>query len=211
MIFGAIPPPRNFAKIRTRGGRGLQPEQPKDLIPPWRHSRTQRRGAAAVPEPGGRGEKTAVCLGEPDAGGFRRGGASKAQCRAARRALPSAGSWSLPSGRRREAGRGRACPREAHKGRVAGATARCGHVAGRRGTGGIRQLSGVDAGKARAGAAVSGGRDGYNRWRRASYRDAAGGGAGQAKNALSCAACVGLQATGGKAAAARAKKPVFAI
>lgn len=120
-------------------------------------------------------------------------------------------SRSLPSGRRREAGRGRAWPREAHKGRVAGAAARGGHMAGRRGTGGIRRLSGVDAGKARAGAAVYGGRDGYNRWRRASYRDAAGGGAGQAKNALSCAACVGLQATGGGAAAARAKKPVFAI
>lgn len=120
-------------------------------------------------------------------------------------------SRSLPPRLRQEAGRGRAWPREAHKGRVAGATARCGHVAGRRGTGGIRRLSGVDAGKARAGAAVYGGRDGYNRGRRASYRNAAGGGAGQAKNALSCAACVGLQATGGEAAAARVKKPVFAI
>lgn len=86
-----------------------------------------------------------------------------------------------------------------------------GTLAGRRGAGGIRRLSGADTGKARAGAAVYGGRDGYNRGRRASYRNAAGGGAGQAKNALSCAACVGLQATGGKAAAARAKKPVFAI
>lgn len=118
-------------------------------------------------------------------------------------------SRSLPPRLRQEAGRGRAWPREAHKGRVAGATARCGHVAGRRGTGGIRRLSGVDAGKARAGAAVYGGRDGYNRGRRASYRDAAGGGAGQAKNALSCAACVGLRATGGNGGSGAGKKARF--
>lgn len=58
-------------------------------------------------------------------------------------------------------------------------------------------------------AAVYGGRDGYNRWRRASYRDAAGGGAGQAKNALSCAACVGLQATGGKDGSSAGEKARF--
>lgn len=55
MIFGAIPPPRNFAKIRTRGGRGLLPVQPKDSIPPWGHTgaRRARRGRFA-PESSGR-------------------------------------------------------------------------------------------------------------------------------------------------------------
>lgn len=63
----------------------------------------------------------------------------------------------------RQRGAGGAWPRGAHKGRVSGATARCGHVAGRRGAGGIRRLSGADAGKARPGAAVYGGRAGYSR------------------------------------------------
>lgn len=111
----------------------------------------------------------------------------------------------------RQRGAGGAWPRGAHKGRVSGATARCGHVVGRRSAGGIRRLFGADAGKARPGAAVYGGRAGYSRGRRAYCRGAAGGSAGRAENALSCAACVGLRATGGKAAAARAKRPVFAI
>lgn len=64
------PPPRNFAKIHARGGRGLLPVQPKDSIPPWGHSGTRRRGAAAVPEPGGRGGTAAVCLAGLDAGGL---------------------------------------------------------------------------------------------------------------------------------------------
>ena len=55
MIFGAIPLPQNFAKIRTRGGRGLLPVQPKDSIPPWGHTgaRRARRGRFA-PESSGR-------------------------------------------------------------------------------------------------------------------------------------------------------------
>ena len=58
LIFGAIPPPRNFAKIRTRGGRGLLPVQPKDSIPPWDHTgaRRARRGWFA-PESSGRREQ----------------------------------------------------------------------------------------------------------------------------------------------------------
>lgn len=55
MIFGAIPPPRNFAKIRTRGGRGLLPVQPKDSIPPWGHTGTRRaRRGRFSPESSGR-------------------------------------------------------------------------------------------------------------------------------------------------------------
>ena len=42
MFFGAIPPPRNFAKIHARGSRGLLPIQPKDSIPPWGHTGTRR-------------------------------------------------------------------------------------------------------------------------------------------------------------------------
>ncbi len=63
----------------------------------------------------------------------------------------------------RQRGAGGAWPRGAHKGRVSGATARCGHVVGRRSAGGIRRLFGADAGKARPGAAVYGGRAGYSR------------------------------------------------
>lgn len=55
MIFGAIPPPRNFAKIRTRGGRGLLPVQPNDSIPPWGHTRARRaRRGRFAPESSGR-------------------------------------------------------------------------------------------------------------------------------------------------------------
>ena len=207
-VLEPIPPPRNFAKIHARGGRGLQPEQPKDSIPPWGHSGTRRRGAAAVPEPGGRGGKAAVCRGGLDAGGL-------SPARRVRYAGRNGGRFRRGKpGRSYQAtgcqrGAGGAWPRGAHKGRVSGATARGGRVAGRRGAGGIRRLSGVDAGKARAGAAVYGGRGGYSRGRRASYRDAAGGGAGRAKNALSCAACVGLRAPGGNGGSGAGKKARF--
>lgn len=144
----SIPPPRNFAKIRTRGGRGLQPEQPKDSIPPWGHSGTRRRGAATVPESGGHGEKAAVCLGGPDAGGFRRDGAGKALCRAARRALSAREAGAFLPGGGPPTGRGRALatwgPQRPRVGRDGAGRAR----AGRRGASGIRRLSGADAGKA---------------------------------------------------------------
>ena len=59
MIFGVIPPPRNFAKIRSRGGRGLLPVQPKDSIPlgvtPERGGAArQGRGGSPFPGRGGR-------------------------------------------------------------------------------------------------------------------------------------------------------------
>lgn len=69
LIFGAIPPPRNFAKIRTRGGRGLLPVQPKDSIPPWGHTgaRRARRGRFAPESSGRRRGKmaapSAACVG----------------------------------------------------------------------------------------------------------------------------------------------------
>ena len=70
IVLGLIPPPLNFAKIHARGGRGLQPEQPKDSIPPLGAQQNAAARAAAVPEPGGRGEKAVMCLGGPDAGGL---------------------------------------------------------------------------------------------------------------------------------------------
>ena len=150
MIFWAIPPPRNFAKIHARGGRGLLPVQPKDSIPPL----GSRRNAA---------ERRRCALAGRTRAGFRRGGARRTLCRAERRAFSARkpGPFRQAAGRQR--GAGGAWPRGAHKGRVSGATARGGHVSGRRGAGGIRRLSGADAGKARAGAAVYGGRAGYSR------------------------------------------------
>lgn len=75
MIFGVIPPPRNFAKIHARGGRGLQPVQPKDSIPPWGHTGAQRaRRGRFAPESAGGGALAAVCLGGRGAGRQGRGG-----------------------------------------------------------------------------------------------------------------------------------------
>lgn len=127
MFWARIPPPRNFAKIHARGGRGLQRSQPKDLSPPWGHSGTRRRGAAAVPEPGGRGAKAAVSLGWPGAGRAFAG----AYC-AGRRGRRGGGRFRgggagafFPVGKK--PGRGGAWPRGAHKGRTLGAAARGGH------------------------------------------------------------------------------------
>ena len=133
-------------------------------------------------------------------------GAARARRSAGRRGgrFRDAGSRSLPSGRRREAGHGRAWPREAHKGRVAGAAARGGHVAGRCGTGGFRGSPGRTRGR-RGGRRARGGKAGAA----PRCRGAAGGGAG--KTAAPSAACVGFQATSAIEAAARAKKPVFAL
>ena len=131
---------------------------------------------------------------------FRRGGAGKAQCREMRRALPGAGSRGLPSGRRREAGRGRAWPREAHKGRVAGAAARGGQVAGRRGAGGLRGFPGRTRGR-RGGRRARGGKAGAA----PRCRGATSGGAG--KTAAPSAACVGFQATSVIEAASGRKSP----
>ena len=153
------------------------------------------RGAAAVPESGGR--RRCASAG---AGRAVFAGAARARRSAGRRGgcFRGAESRSLPSGRRREAGHGRAWPREAHKGRVAGAAARGGHMAGRRGAGGIRRLSGVDAGKARR---ARGGKAGAA----ARCRGAAGGSAG--KTAAPSAACVGFQATSATEAASGRKSP----
>lgn len=107
------------------------------------------------------GAARAVCAGVKRAAAHWRrcasAGAARAVFAGAARARRSAGRHSgrfrgagnriLPSGRRREAGRGRAWQREAHKGRVAGAAARGGHVAGRCGTGGFRGFPGRTRGR----------------------------------------------------------------
>ncbi len=145
MIFGAIPPPRNFAKIRTRGGRGLQPEQPKDSIPPWGHSGTRRRGRRLCRSRAGAAKRRwcasagrtrgafAGTAGNGHYAGrhggrFRRGKPGRS-CRAAGRQRGAGGAW----------------PRGAHKGRVSGATARGGHVPG----GGARAVYGGFPGRTR--------------------------------------------------------------
>ena len=181
MIFGAIPPPRNFAKIRTRGGRGLLAEQPKDSIPPWGHSGTRRRGAAAVPEPGGRGGKTAVCRGGSDAGGLFAGAACGGRCARRHGGRFRRGSRGLFA-RRRAANGARA-----RLGRVGPTKAAC--RARRRGAGtfpgsGARAVYGGFPGRTRrrrgpGGAIRRAGR--VYPGRRAYCRGAAGGGAGRAK------------------------------
>ena len=117
MIFGAIPPPRNFAKIHARGGRGLLPVQPKDSIPPWGHTGARRARAAAVPEPGGCGEKAVVCLGGPDAGGLLPGRRGQGAVPGGAAGAFGAGSRGVPSGRRAangtRAGLGRVGPTKA--------------------------------------------------------------------------------------------------
>ena len=116
LIFGAIPPPRNFAKIHTRGGRGLQPVQPKDSIPPWGHAGTRRarRGgcagvkraaahwrrcaSAGVVSPGRRGQGTvpggkagASGRGEPEPSFWAAGGGHGGKAGAAPRCRGAAG------------------------------------------------------------------------------------------------------------------------
>lgn len=114
----------------------------------------------------------------------------------------------------RRAGRGRAFAGTARNGRYAGRHGGCfrrgkpGRFCRAAGAGGIRRLSGADAGKARW-AAVYGGRAGYSRGRWAYCRGAAGGGPGRAENALSCAACVGLRATGGNGGSGVGEKARF--
>ena len=129
-------------------------------------------------------------------------GAARAKRSAGRRGgrFRGAGSRSLPSGRRREAGRGRDWPREAHKGRVAGTAARGGHVAGRRGAGGFRGFPGRKRGR-------RGGRRarGSKAEAAARCRGTAGGGAG--KTAAPSAACVGFQATSAIETAGGRKSP----
>ena len=201
LFWARIPPPRNFAKIHARGGRGLQRSQPKDLSPPWGHSRTRQRGAAAVPEPDGRSAKAAVSLGWPGAGRAFAG----AYC-AGRRGRRGGGRFRggeagafFPVGKK--PGRGGAWPRGAHKGRTLGAAARGGH--------GYRA-----AGRGRYTAAFRGGRGEGRRYTaggariagRPAFSGARGG--GREKNAARGAACVGLRPTGvisGSGAGAKAR------
>ena len=102
MIFGAIPPPRNFAIIRTRGGRGLPPIQPKDSIPPWGHTGTRRaRRGRFAPESSGRrrtgggvprrARRGRFSPGRPGQGAVPGGAAGASGARGAGAFLPSSG------------------------------------------------------------------------------------------------------------------------
>ena len=164
------------------------------------------------------GTARAVCTGVKRAAAHWRrcasAGAARAVFAGAARARRSAGrcggrfrdagSRSLPSGRRREAGHGRAWPRKAHKDRVASA-AGAGRARGRAVRHGwFSGLSGADAGKARR--AAGAGRQG-----RGGCPLPGRGGRRRGKITAPSAACVGFQATSAIEAAARAKKPVFAL
>lgn len=107
MIFGAIPPPRNFAKIRTRGGRGLQPEQPKDSIPPWGHSGTRRRGRRLCRSRAGAAKRRWCASAGRTRAGFCRDGGERALCRAAQRALSALEAGAFLPGGGPPTGRGR--------------------------------------------------------------------------------------------------------
>lgn len=201
LIFGAIPPPRNFAKIRTRGGRGLLPIQPRDSIPPWG---TQRNAAGAARRlcrsQAGGGALAAVCLGGRGAGGVSPG----------RR-----GQGAAPGGAAGASGRGEPEPsfRAAFRRGGAGGLARvrrtkaawrarrrgAGTLAGRRGAGGLWGFPGRTRGR-------SGGRRGGKAGAAPRCRGAAGGGAG--KTAAPSAACVGFQATSAIEAAGGRKSPI---
>ena len=179
MIFGAIPPPRNFAKIRTRGGRGLQLEQPKDSIPPWGHSGARRRGAAAVPEPGGRGEKATVCLGGTDAGGLSPGRRAADVVPGGTAGVFGAEAGAFPPGGGPPTGRGRGLaawgPQRPRVGRGGAGRARC-RAAGRgRYTAAFRGRRGEGAcrsgGIRRAGAGIAGGGGPIAGARRAAAQD----------------------------------------
>lgn len=120
--------------------------------------------AAAVPEPGGRGKKAAMCFGGADAGGLLPGRRRTGAMPGGTAGAFGAGSRGVPSGRRAangaRAGLGRVGPTKAAcRARRRGA----GTFVGRRSAGGIRRLFGADAGKARPGGAVYGGRAGYSR------------------------------------------------
>lgn len=135
------PPPRNFAKIHARGGRGLLPVQPKDSIPPWGHSGTRRRGAAAVPESSGR-RRTGGGVPRRTRGGRRFAGAARARRSAGAR---GAGAF-LPGGGGKPGAGGLARVRRtkaAWRARRRGA----GNVAGRRGAGGLRGFPGRTRGR----------------------------------------------------------------
>lgn len=160
------------------------------------------RGAAAVPESSGRRRTGGGVLRRARRGRRFAGAARARRCVGQRGGrFRGARSRSLPSGRRREAGRGRAWPREAHKGRVAGAAARGGHVAGRRGAGGLRGFPGRTRGRRGGLGAARPGRLPIAGARRAAARQN-----GCTQRGL-CRVSGHLCDRGGR----RAKKPVFAL
>ena len=129
LIFGAIPPPRNFAKIRTRGGRGLQPEQPKDSIPPWGHSGTRRRGRRLCRSRAGAAKRRWCASAGRTRAGFCRDGGERALCRAARQALSAREAGAFLPGGGPPTGRGRGLaawgPQRPRVGRDGAVRARC--------------------------------------------------------------------------------------
>lgn len=204
-FWGDTPTPEFCENSHERGPRSPAGTA-QGFDPPLGHTGTRRaRRERFAPESSGRrrtgggvprrARRRRFSPGRRGQGAVPDGAAGASGARGAGAFLPGGGGG---------AGRGRAWPREAHKGRVAGAAARGGHVAGRRGAGGLRGFPGRTRGR-RGGRRARGGKAGAA----ARCRGAAGGGVG--KTAAPSAACVGFQATSAIEAAARAKKPVFAL
>ena len=131
-FWGDTPTPEFCENSHERGSRS--PAGTAQGFDPPLGSRRNAAGAARrlCRSQAGGGALAAVCLGGRGAGVVSPGRRGQGAVPGRGGRFRDAGSRSLPSGRRREAGRGRACPREAHKGRVAGAAAR----GGRQGRGG---------------------------------------------------------------------------
>lgn len=163
MIFGAIPPPRNFAKIRTRGGRGLQPEQPKDSIPPWGHSGTRRRGRRLCRSRAGAAKRRWCASAGRTRAGFSSGRRAAGGCAGRHGGRFRRGSRGFSPGGGPPTGRGRGLaawgPQRPRVGRDGAGRARF-RAAGRgRYTAAFRGGRGEGAGRA----ALYGGRAGYIR------------------------------------------------
>ena len=196
-FLGRYPHPGILRKFAREGAAVSSRYSPRIRSPLGGHTgtrRAQRGGCAGVKRAAAHWRRCASagrtrarrCVGR-HGGRFRRGKPGRS-FRAAGRQRGAGGAW----------------PRGAHKGRVAGATARGGHVPG----GGARAVYGGFPGRTRGrrgGRRARGGKAGAA----PRCRGAAGGSAG--KTAAPSAACVGFQATSAIEAAARAKKPVFAL
>lgn len=115
-FWGDTPTPEFCENSHERGPRSPAGTA-QGFDPPLGAQRNAAARAAAVPEPGGRGKKAAMCFGGADAGGLLPGrrGTGAIPGRAA--GVFGAGSWGVPSGRRAangaRAGLGRVGPTKA--------------------------------------------------------------------------------------------------
>ena len=117
MFLGNTPHPGISRKFTQEGAAVSSRNRRRIRSPPWGHSRTRRRGAVAVPEPGGRGGKAAVCLGGPGTDGLSPGRRGAGAVPGEVAGVFGAGNRSVPIRRRiangARAGLGRVSPTKA--------------------------------------------------------------------------------------------------